>query len=272
MTGRTTADRRKRPRSEEVDGDTLKRLDGDGSPPLYVQLAQTIGERITSGEYPVGSLLPTEAELGLSFGVSRYTVRQAILHLRNQGLVSARKGVGTRVQAVDAEPSYRQSMRSLKELLQYATETRFDVIAVEDVEARGALVDALGCRPKKLWIRVAGVRHGSRDEPPHCFIELYIDEVYRTVADEASSVRTAIWSLIEERFGETVIEVDQQIEATVLDAEMARLLEAEPGSPALKFTRRYYVTGRRLVEMSINIHPADRFSYQMTIRRDAPAN
>lgn len=254
------------------EADTLKRADGDGGLPLYVQLAQTIGDKIASGTYPVGSLLPTEAELGLRFGVSRYTVRQAILHLRNQGLVSARKGVGTRVQAVSAEPSYTQSMRSLGELLQYATETRFDVIAVEDVIARGALAETLGCRPKKPWVRVAGVRHGAPDEPPHCFIELYIDEAYRALAEEPGTIRTAIWSLIEQRYGETIIEVDQEIEATVLDEEMARLLQAQAGAPALKFTRRYYVTGRRLVELSINVHPADRFSYRMTIRRDAPTN
>ena len=257
------------PKPDLAPADTLKRTDGEGGLPLYVQLAQMIGDRITDGTYPVGGLLPTEAELGLAFGVSRYTVRQAIQHLKSQGLVSARKGVGTRVQAVSAEASYTQSMRSLGELLQYATETRLDVVAVEEVAARGALAEALGCRPKKPWIRVAGIRHGAHGEPPHCFNEVFIDEAYRSIAEEAGTLRTAIWSLIETRFGETVIEVDQEIEATVLSPELAGLLEAEPGSPALKFTRRYYVTGRRLVELSVSTHPADRFSYRMTIRREA---
>lgn len=269
MAGRTASGERST-RKIRGGADSLRRSEGDGTLPLYVRLAQTIGDRIANGAYPVGSLLPTEAELGLSFGVSRYTVRQAILHLRNQGLVSARKGVGTRVQSVSAEPSYRQSMRSLGELLQYATETRFDVEAIEDVVVRGALAETLGCRPKKPWVRIAGVRHGDSDELPHCFIELYIDEAYRALVDEPGTLRTAIWSLIEQRYGETIIEVDQEIEAMVLDEEMARLLKAEAGAPALKFTRRYYVTGRRLVELSINVHPADRFSYKMTIRREAP--
>lgn len=248
--------------------ETLKRADGEGGQPLYVQLAQTIGERIASGTYPVGSLLPTEAELGVAFGVSRYTVRQAIQHLRAQGLVSARKGVGTRVETESGETNYKQSIRSLGELLQYATETRLDVTSVEEVEARGRLAELLGSRPKKPWLRVAGVRHGADGEPPHCFNEVIIDGAYRSLADEASTLRTAIWSLIEQRFGETVIEVEQEIEATVLDDEMARMLAAEPGAPALRFTRRYYVTGRRLVEMSISTHPADRFTYRMTIRRE----
>ena len=125
--------------------DALRRTDGEGGLPLYVQLAQTIGDRIASGVYPVGSLLPTEAELGLSFSVSRYTVRQAIGHLRSQGLVSARKGVGTRVEAQIAEPSYTQSMRSLGELLQYATETRLDVVRIEEVAARGPGSTLLVC-------------------------------------------------------------------------------------------------------------------------------
>lgn len=248
---------------------SLKRTDGEGGQPLYVQLAQAIGERIARGVHPVGSLLPTEAELGASFGVSRYTVRQAIQHLRMQGLVSARKGVGTRVEAQVAVPGYTQSMRSLAELLQYATETRLDVISIEELTARGRLVEQLGCRPKKTWVRIAGVRHGANSELPHCYSEVLIDGAYRALAEKAASLRTAVWSLIEQRYGETIIEVDQEIEATVLDDDMARLLEAEPGEPALRFTRRYYVTGRRLVELSISVHPADRFSYRMTIRRDA---
>ncbi|MEZ5857166.1 MAG: GntR family transcriptional regulator [Hyphomicrobiaceae bacterium] len=246
----------------------MKRGDGDSGQPLYIQLAQTLGDAIAKGDYPVGSLLPTEAELGQAFGVSRYTVRQAIQHLRVQGLVSARKGVGTRVEAQDAAPSYTQSMRSLGELLQYATETRLEVISVEEIAARGRLAETLGCRPKKPWVRIAGIRHGSKGERPHCFNEVLIDGAYQALADDAGTLRTAIWSLIEQRFGETVVEVEQEIEATILDDEMARILEAEPGEAALRFTRRYYVTGRRLVELSISIHPADRFIYRMTIRRD----
>lgn len=251
------------------ESDTLRRPDGEGALPLYVQLAQTIGERIRTGAYPVGSLLPTEAELGASFGVSRYTVRQAIQHLRNQGLVSARKGVGTRVQAILAETSYSQSMRSLDELLQYAIETKLVVTKIEEIAVRGALAEALGSRPGKPWMRIAGVRHAGRGKLPVCFNEIYIDEAYRSITTEASTFRTAIWSLIEKRFGETVVEVDQVIEATLLDDEMAAVLQAKPGSPALKFTRRYYVTGRRLVQYSVSIHPADRLSYRMSIRREA---
>ncbi len=240
----------------------------DASQPLYIQLAQMLRDRIASGTYAVGELLPTEAELGETFGVSRYTVRQAIQHLRQQGLVSARKGVGTRVQARRSEASYTHSIHALSELLQFAHETQLDLIGHEEVEARGALAETLGCRPRKRWIRIEGIRRDGEGEPPICHSEVYIDAAFKDAASDQSSLRTAIWSLIERRYGETVVEVDQQIEAAVLDQKLAAALDAEPGSPALKFSRRYYVTGHRLVELSITYHPADRFTYHMSIKRD----
>jgi DNA-binding GntR family transcriptional regulator len=252
------------------DTDT-KPAESEGGQPLYIQLAQSLGRRIANGELAVGDLLPTEAELGSTFGVSRYTVRQAILHLRQQGLVSARKGVGTRVEARRTDPSYSQSVHSLTELLQFAHETRLDLIAHEELVARGSLAETLGCRPGKSWIRVVGIRRGEAHEPPICHSEVFIDAAYKNIAKDARSLRTAFWSLIEQQFGETVVEVEQRIEAVLLKAEQAAQLAAAPETPALRFTRRYFVTGRRLVELSVNLHPADRFTYHMTLRRDASA-
>ena len=59
--------------------------------PLYLQVAHHLESRISDGEYPVGSLLPTENEIAAALGVSRQTVRQAIATLRNKGRLSARK-------------------------------------------------------------------------------------------------------------------------------------------------------------------------------------
>ena len=246
-----------------------KLIDADAAQPLYIQMAQMLSERIASGAYGIGELLPTEAELTESYGVSRYTVRQAIQHLRQQGLVSARKGVGTRVEARRADASYSHSIHSLSELLQFAHETRLDLIGQEEIEARGSLAESLGCRPRKRWVRIEGIRRGADGGPPICHSEVYVDAAYKEVAADQGSLRTAIWSLIERQFGETVVAVEQQIEAAILDAKQATQLQAAAGSPALKFTRRYYVTGRRLVELSVNLHPADRFSYKMSILRDA---
>lgn len=54
-------------------------------------------DRITSGVYPVGSLLPTEPQLCSEFGISRTVVRESIKLLEEKGLVRATSGRGTMV-------------------------------------------------------------------------------------------------------------------------------------------------------------------------------
>ena len=64
---------------------------------LHRQLANIIREAIEAGDYPVGSLLPSEDALGKEHKVSRSTVRLALNTLRQQGLIAVRVGSGSTV-------------------------------------------------------------------------------------------------------------------------------------------------------------------------------
>ncbi len=55
--------------------------------------------QITSGEWPVGSRIPTEPELVELLGVARNTVREAVRALAHNGLLDIRQGSGTYVLA-----------------------------------------------------------------------------------------------------------------------------------------------------------------------------
>jgi GntR family transcriptional regulator len=69
---------------------------------LYRQLADTLRDAIAAGEYPPGSLLPSEAVLGQRYGLSRPTIRNAITALRAEGLVIVQHGRGTVVRGIPA--------------------------------------------------------------------------------------------------------------------------------------------------------------------------
>jgi DNA-binding FadR family transcriptional regulator len=64
---------------------------------LYEQISQQLAKAIASGEYELGQRLPSERELAQSFGVSRPTVREAIIALELDGLVEVRLGSGVYV-------------------------------------------------------------------------------------------------------------------------------------------------------------------------------
>lgn len=61
---------------------------------LYRQIADQIAALIAGGEFPPGSRLPAERELAVSLGVSRTSVREAIISLEMSGLVEVRVGTG----------------------------------------------------------------------------------------------------------------------------------------------------------------------------------
>lgn len=70
----------------------IKRKTGSA---LWQQLGDALAAEIAAGRLAPGSRLPTEAELTRRFGVSRFTVRQALGHLETRGLVRAEQGRGT---------------------------------------------------------------------------------------------------------------------------------------------------------------------------------
>jgi DNA-binding FadR family transcriptional regulator len=68
-----------------------------GTPKLYQQIARTLAAAIEAGRYASGDRLPSERELADDFGVSRPTIRDAMIALEFQGMVEARQGSGVYV-------------------------------------------------------------------------------------------------------------------------------------------------------------------------------
>lgn len=66
---------------------------------LVDQVITALRGQITSGEWPVGTRIPTENELVEQLGVARNTVREAVRSLAHAGLLEIRQGAGTFVRA-----------------------------------------------------------------------------------------------------------------------------------------------------------------------------
>lgn len=65
---------------------------------LWRQISQQLALEIRQGLYPVGSQMPTEADLAARFAVNRHTLRRAIAELQHQGVLRVEQGRGTFVQ------------------------------------------------------------------------------------------------------------------------------------------------------------------------------
>ncbi|WP_282943334.1 PLP-dependent aminotransferase family protein [Paenibacillus sp. RC67] len=71
--------------------------DRQSKKPIYEQIADHLELRISYGEFPPGSLLPSERKLAEQLGVNRSTVILAFSELRSMGIIESRPGSGTRV-------------------------------------------------------------------------------------------------------------------------------------------------------------------------------
>ncbi len=69
---------------------------------LYIRIADQIRRQIADGAVPPGAQLPSERDLAQSLGVSRPSVREALIALEVAGLVEVRVGVGAFVR--DRQP------------------------------------------------------------------------------------------------------------------------------------------------------------------------
>ncbi|EJE54446.1 transcriptional regulator [Acidovorax sp. CF316] len=233
-------------------------------------LARELSEGIASGRFAVGTLLPTEFELCDQYGLSRYAVRKALDELQELGLISRRKNVGTRVEAMRPRAGFTQSIATVQELARFGAEHVRTVQSVSEVVADLALAKDLGCPGGTRWLHIACLRMegGSAKARPICWLDLYIDPAY---ADIGPIVRdapeTLASSIIEERYGRRIARIRQDIEAVLVPREHAEALRAEAGAPALKITRHYLDSADQVFEISVSLHPADRFKFSLELSR-----
>ncbi|APW39671.1 GntR family transcriptional regulator [Rhodoferax koreense] len=235
-----------------------------------VNIARHLTEAITSAHFEVGTLLPTELELCKHYGTSRHTIRAALAELQALGLVSRRKNVGTRVVSAKPKLSFRPSLASVDDLVHFGTEHVRVVQSIERVEAGGALAGELGCAEGAVWLRFSSLRmETEKGSLPIGWTDVYVDPAYHEIADVVrASPDTLISALIEERFGRRIEEIQQDVRASALDdADIAKALGLEVGASVLKIVRRYLDADSVAFEVSVSVHPAERFSISMRLRR-----
>ncbi|MFE7193825.1 FadR/GntR family transcriptional regulator [Kitasatospora sp. NPDC057541] len=125
--------------------------------PLSDQVIAQLRAQITSGEWPVGSRIPTEAALVEQLGVARNTVREAVRALAHNGLLDIRQGSGTYVLATselagvmhrrfaDAERAQVAELRATLET------SAAGMAATRRTERDLVLIDAALARREDAW-------------------------------------------------------------------------------------------------------------------------
>lgn len=244
-------------------------LQKNAPPPRYVWLHQCLLADISSGKYPVGSLLPTEDQIGKVYGVSRHTVREATRKLVDAGLITRQPSIGTVVKASRPASPYVAALGSLKELMDYTNRTRLEVLSDTMTTADAALAARLGCEAGTEWLELRTRRHLAGQDAPISFTRVYLRPEFSGILEHLHGDHPSIYALLKELYGEGVHTVKQDIEATLMSPEAAKLLNVASHSAALGMRRCYFDRQGRLLTASDNLYIADRFRLHTTWDMDS---
>lgn len=245
---------------------------GKALPPRHADIARDLRGAIAAGSLPVGTVLPTELELCSQYGVSRHTVRIAIADLAEGGLVTRRKRLGTVVQAAQPARSYRQTVASVDDLVQYGADHVRSVRKAGFITVSPALANDLGCQAGTRWFCVSSLRYDRvTGDVPLGLTDVYVDPAHAEVGDLARrSPDRLISSFVAERTGQHIARIKQDVTAVLIDRRLSSLLVVDVGSPALRIVRHYLDDDGVLIVGSVSIHPASRFQVSSSLERVGP--
>ncbi len=246
----------------------IQDIDTGGSDrPRYQQIYAMLRERIRSGAYPIGSNLPTEVEFCDEFGVSRYTVREALRRLVDQGMLARRQGSGSEIIATEPHRNFVHQVRSLADLFQYALDTHLDIRAIRKIRLPAKIATAVGGEAGSTWLEIKSVRRTHKNGEPICVTHSYIPDRLAAIEPDIPDCVGPLYALLEERSGETITNASQEIGAEPMTKAIANALGREPRAVALRLLRRYSSRNGTLIA-SYNWHPGDSFTYSMDLQRN----
>jgi GntR family transcriptional regulator len=255
-----------------ADGDPLSRRGhATGSPPIrrdassrqpkYLRIHGELRDRITSGQWPPGTPLPSQHELAGQFGVSIMTLRQALQLLTDDGLIQARHGSGTYVAARYAyDLGHLHSFAS--DLAAQGAEITTELLAADAVVPPADVGARLGAPGDVLRLRRLR-RSGGR---PLIVQTSYLPAELARIVEPQDLAHRGLYAILAEH-GLAVTRAHETISPTTLGPRDARDLARPQASPALLSHRISFTSTGTPVVDDHALLPAD--SVVITANRSA---
>ncbi len=230
--------------------------------PLYSQIKALILQSMQQGEWKPGEVMPSEVELAARYAVSQGTVRKAIDELAADNQVTRRQGVGTFV-ATHTEQQYR-FLRLMPDSGDAAIEGRAQrqILACQRTRASADVARALQLRAQDpvMFVR----RLLSFALVPTIVEDMWLPgTVFKGLnAEQLLTHPGSTYSLYESLFATRVLRADEKIRAVAADAEVAPLLDVQPGTPLLWVERTAFTYNNTPMELRHARYRTDSHHYR----------
>lgn len=232
-------------------------VDRSSPVPLYFQVSQHLEQAIESGAIPNGTRFENEIQLADQLGLSRPTMRRAMQHLVDKGLIVRRRGIGTRV----VQPKVRRPMELTSlydDLAMSGQNPTTSVMDLGEAEADEEVASRLGCAAGQPVLKIVRLRRAG--DTPIAKLTNYLPEsVGGFTAEDLES--HGLYELMRGR-GIQLHSATQFVGARNATAAESRLLNESRSAALLTMQRVTYDDHGDVVEFGDHIYAASRYSFE----------
>ena len=221
-------------------------LDRNSESPLWAQFRDALRLQILQGELAIGAKLPSEAELGEQFGISRIVVREALADLVRNNLIYKIKGSGAFVAARERDEDFVSTVLGFSdEMERKGRSVRTQILSQQLRDPTPQEISALGLTDDTQVVALKRLR--SVDGELRLLVETVVPAdlapgLHRMRLDDRS-----LYDVLRRQYGVRLVRAERWIDAVLPDAETCGLLQLETPEPLLRIESiAYGANGRRL--------------------------
>jgi GntR family transcriptional regulator len=234
---------------------------------LSVQTQSYLLDLIEDGAYQPGEQLPSEKELASQLGISRATLREALLNLEQEGVVVRRHGVGTFV-APGYEHRLESGLERLESILDLANRQQMEVkvgdLDVQQKPADLSLAEMLKVSPGTPLTCVCRII--MVDRRPVAYMADYVLSAVLSPADVDGTFSGSVLDLLRRKQERHVAQAIANIVAVNAEPALAHRLKVKPEQALLLLEEIVFDDEGVAVEFSRNYFIPDYFQFHVVRR------
>jgi len=235
----------------------------DPKMPLYYKIESDLKNKIFSGHYKSGDILPSERELIDMYKVSRLTARAAVDRLATENLVVKIQGKGTFV----ATPKLNHRMGPLysggEEILLQYYEVKTKALNLKIIIPNKIVKEYLELQEKEKAVYLERLRYANKT--PVALIKSYMPYQYVPNIELVDFTDKSLYQILENSYGLQLHEAQETLEAVKANTRSANLLGIKPGTPLLLNQRVTRLIDGKIIEYEIVEYRSDIYKYRNTL-------
>lgn len=230
--------------------------------PLYFQLAEQLTAAIADGQAQPGDLFENEVAMSERLGLSRPTVRRAIHHLVDQGLLVRRRGLGTFV--ASRRVHRRASKGSLYEDLSIQGRSPSTKVLKHEIEREPRAATALDLDPDTQLLALKRVRYA--DGEPLAIMQNWLPPRHSSITREQLESR-GLYSMLRDQGVGSVV-AHQSVSARLPTVDERGLLEISSRLPVIAVSRTAFDPTGAPVEHAEHVYRSDGYTIDLVLEEN----